>query len=236
MKTFTGLLCALVIMTLPAQGAAINLFDWGFNIDGTTWCGAGPCDNDSTNQPWSLPPAINVGAFDFTTGLGTVEVTIGGAGAHYVDFFVDHEIDELVNTFFNEFGATTGAADAGQSWEIDEPGFVFGDIFSNLLGSTLDNGNGVPAGSEDDVSMAMGWDFSLLDGETAVMQFLISENAPISGFYLTQTDPDSGASIYFSSSLNVGGTVIPEPSQFLPGIGLLGLLYYRIRKGKKRAA
>ena len=130
----------------------------------------------------------------------------------------------------------SGTAAAGQSWEIDEPGYSFGDIFSNLLGSTLDNGNGVPAGSEDDVSMAMGWDFSLLDGETAVIQFLISNSAPVSGFYLTQTDPDSGASIYFSSSLNVGGTVIPEPSQFLPGIGLLGLLYYRIRRGKKRAA
>ena len=31
-------------------------------------------------------------------------MTIAGAGLHNVDLFVDHEIDEAVNSFFNEYG------------------------------------------------------------------------------------------------------------------------------------
>ena len=42
-------------------------------------------------------------------GLGTVTVNVSGAGSHYVSLFVDHEIDEEDNTFFNEIGAATGA-------------------------------------------------------------------------------------------------------------------------------
>lgn len=58
--------------------------------------------------------------------------------------FLDAEIDGSTNTFFNEYGEMIGVAGPGVSWEIDEPGFVFGDIVDHLLAGTLDNANSLP--------------------------------------------------------------------------------------------
>jgi hypothetical protein len=170
-------------------------------------------------------------AFDDITGLGTINLTVSGAGSHYVGLFVDHEIDQAINTYYNENGDAVGSPAAGQSWEIDEPGYVFGDIYGNLLGSALDASNGVPAGSEDDVSMAMAWDFSLTADETANIGFFLSDAAPAGGFYLVHQDPDSPASIYFSSTLRIRGDgVIPAPGALMLGAigtGCVGWLQRR---------
>jgi hypothetical protein len=201
-----ALLGTLAALATPAQGA-VTLFEHLLNIDGTT----------ST-----APAEANLAGFNTTTGLGTVTVVLSGAGVHYIGMYADHEIDEETNTFFNEFGSTSGVGPtAGQTWEIDEPGFMFGDIFANFDVEALDNSNGVPAGSEDDVAMALAWDFNLVDGETATATFRVTENAP-GGFYLAQTDPDSQETIYFSSSLRIvgGGTGVPESGAT---VGLLGL-------------
>ena len=66
--------------------------------------------------------------------------------------FLDADIDRATNTFFNEYGefvslalppgAPAGAI-AATSWEIDEPGFLFGNIAPHVLTGTLDNTNGV---------------------------------------------------------------------------------------------
>lgn len=91
-----------------------------FHIDGVVTLASDP-----------LPGAINTGGFDVGTGLGMVTITLGGVGNHFAGMFVDHEIDALVNTFTNGFGAVQGSPISGQSWEIDEPGFAFGDIFAS---------------------------------------------------------------------------------------------------------
>jgi hypothetical protein len=192
--------------------ADISLFDWAGNIDGTI----------------SSPPGMDVSAFDDITGLGIISVTVSGTGSHYVGLFVDHEIDEAINTYFNETGATSGSPAAGQSWEIDEPGFVDGDIYGNLEAGDLDNGIGTSIYGNttfpDDVSMAMGWDFVLAD-QPALITFNL-DTAPPGGFYLEQYDPDSDVSVYFSSSL----TVVPVPGAVLMGsigIGFAGWLSKR---------
>jgi hypothetical protein len=189
-------ICALaaILCCGPTLGAkaALVLFDWGINSDSTIYT---PGD--------VLPGSVNTGGFDFSTGLGTITASFSASGSHYFSLFGDHEIDEAINTFFNEFGSATGAPAAGQSWEIDEPGFVFGDIYNNFTAGSLDNANGVPAGTPDDVSMALAWDFILGADETGVITMQVGQTPPTGGFYLTQTDPDSQASIYFSSRLTI---------------------------------
>jgi len=198
--------------------ADIGLYDWAMNIDGTMW---------EYSAGDSIPG--DTSAFDDITGLGIINVTVSGTGTHYVGLFVDHEIDEFANGFSNETGATSGSPAAGQSWEIDEPGWFNGDIYGNLGAGDLDNGIGTSIYGNttfpDDVSMAMGWDFDVAD-VPAVITFNLSDTAPLSGFYLIQNDPDSSASIYFSSTL----VAIPAPGALMLGAigaGCVGWLHRR---------
>ena len=206
-----------------SANAAIALFDYGFNIDG------------SVSYPFfgdPIPAAIDISGFDDITGLGTINVTITGDQTHYFAAFFDHEIDEPINTFFNESGSVDGTAAAGQSWEIDEPEFLFGDIITNFEANNLDNFNGVPAGLEDDVSMAMGWDFSLVAGETATIMLMLGVDDP-GGFRLKHTDPDSNESFYLSGTLGISLSPIPVPAAiWLFGSGLVGLIGFSRRKAK----
>jgi hypothetical protein len=209
------ILCVLLTMMFPflaitsASAGVINLYDWAYYADGTTY------ENFLGD---SMP---TTGSLD-SDGLGTLSWTTSTPGNHTFIAFFDHEIDEATNTFFNEYGAATGSPANGQSWEIDEPGYLFGDIYDNVLAGSLDNSNGVPITAPDDVSMALGWDFSLNPGFVATIQLLLSDKAPNSGFYLSQTDPDSSVTIYYSSSLNVAPVPIPG-AVLLLGSGLLGL-------------
>ncbi|MBI4847457.1 MAG: PEP-CTERM sorting domain-containing protein [Nitrospirae bacterium] len=223
MTKYLVILIALVVIAVAASGATaatIGLFDWAFNVDGATYEFA-----NGDSMPTS---GVLVG------GLGTLTWSTSTAGNHNIIAFFDHEIDEELNTYFNEYGDTSGSPAAGQSWEIDEPGYVFGDIYDNVLSGFLDNMNGVPSTSPDDVSMALGWDFSLLTGESADIEFILSDIAPSSGFYLAHTDPRSQATIYYSSNLEISGggpTPVPEPGTvMLLGSGIAGLFFF----GKKR--
>ncbi|MCV2355639.1 PEP-CTERM sorting domain-containing protein [Paucibacter sp. B2R-40] len=204
---------ATMLMSSVQASAVISLAEFAFNIDGAVSNGAAPA-------------GVNIAGFNTSSGLGSISVKLSGAGNRYAGLFVDHEIDETVNTFFNESGSSSGIAAAGQGWEIDEPGFTFGNIYGNFLAGQLDGLNGVPAGSEDDVSMATDWHFALNAGETATISFLFSDIAPVGGFYLKQFDPDSQAAIYMSSSLLIEQDGhIPEPASLgLVGLGLLAAL------------
>jgi len=215
------------------------LYESGINVDGDV-----------------SPGGVDDSAFDFITGLGTISVTVSGEGDHTVLGFFDHESDEETNTFFNEIGLVSGTpqddADGTQTWEIDEPGFGFdyiGDIFFNwensdaTSGSLLDNqiffdaftGTSLTdfGRDADDVSMAIGWDFSLAAGDIATIEFLLATTAPTSGFYLQQIDAETEDSVFFSSALSIEGdepppppppTPVPEPGTLLLlGAGLLGI-------------
>lgn len=229
-------LASLGLTGAHADAALLDLFDWTFNIDGTVYSAP---DVYSPPDPGQLPASINTSLFNFSTGglpgsgggLGQITITVTGAGSHSVIAFFDHEIDESVNTYFNEFGTAVGTPDTGQSWEIDEPGYVFGDIYTNVLAGTLDNTNGVPAGGENDVSMALGWDFSLAATESGRVTLLLSEAVPQAALYLSQTDPDSDYSIYYSSSLGIRSSEeVPEPgTMLLVATGLVGLAGLRRR-------
>lgn len=216
-----------------SSAASINLFDWNFYVDNTTY---------EAFRGDSKPTRGGLNA----SGLGMLTWSTSAAGSHNFIAMFDYDIDNSINRFFNEYGTTGGSPASAQSWEIDEPGYVFGNIYNNVMAGALDNSNGVPAGSEDDVSMAMGWDFFLESGQTAVISLSISRELP-AGFYLAQTDPGwyrdpvSGnaiqtgppSTIYFSSNLTIrdgNPPPVPEPAtMFLVGTGLAGLFGYARR-------
>lgn len=238
MKRLLITVIALMVLVLAASGvsaATIDLFDWAFNVDGTKYESV-----QGTNNFSILPGYFNYAAFDQSTGLGTITITYNpGAGNYSLLSFFDHEIDQTTNTFFNEYGSASGSPIAGQSWEIGDP---LGSIYTNFTSGTLTDTNNSPFPPMDydsdgmiddyDVSMAMGWNFNLLSGETATINFLLSGTAPSSGFYLAQTDPDSNETIYFSSTLNIQGgpQSVPEPSTLLLlGTALSGVFFFRKR-------
>lgn len=220
--------CMLVVLGVAApraSAATIGVFELAFNINGQTYSSIdGQVDND-----FPVPGLSNPAGF-LATGLGTLALTFSPAPAvptaYTVLVYVDLEIDEAINTFFNEFGDVSGAPPAGVSWEIDEPGFKYGDIYDNLKLGALDDTNGVPANAPDDVAMAMGWTFTLNPGQFALLTFGTSLTPP-TGFYLAQTDPDSpvgaaGTTVYFTGDLTVRDVSIPEPAALLLlGLGLV---------------
>lgn len=212
-----------VLAIHDTSAAVLTLEEYAFNLDGVLTANA-------------FPASVNGAGFDTGTGLGSVQVSVSGVGVHYLGMFVDHEIDEASNTFFNETGTALGLPSAGQSWEVDEPGWVDGDIYDNLTAGTLDNASGASIYGAtvfpDDVSMALAHGFVLGAGESAELTFTLGLVPPAGGFYLVHTDSDSDASIYFSSTLTL--TNIPEPALAWLPMALAGLGMARTRVGSRR--
>ncbi len=213
---FAGAVLCMVFLC-PWKVYSSELWSWGLNLDGQIF--------DTTNQ---LPGTVDHSQFDWMTGLGDLSINLpsGSTGSHTIVSFFDHEIVNAASPFFDdEIGIVCGQPLPDQIWEIDEPGFAGGDIYQNFLSGRLDNSNG--STEPDDVSMAMGWTFFLEDNETAILRFLLSDT-PDAGifdsFYLSLYDPDSDSAVYFSGTLDIERTAVPEPSTLLLlSLGLAGL-------------
>ncbi len=240
-----------------AQAAQIGNFqsafrtsgmDLMFNYNFSAWDGGTevvPPEFSSLNASFKEFGTFNSGSGG--TGLGKIEVVITRAATAVgtvigsILTYFDLEIAVSVNDFFNEFGAASGTLGGvnPDTWEIDEPGFLFGDIPFNFEDGLLDDVNEIPAGLEDDVAVAMGWDVVLGLGQQASLTLIISDTggrAPSSSFFITHTDPDSVETVTFSGALETTRTPdpIPEPSTFiLFGTGLAGFLGWRWKKEKQ---
>jgi hypothetical protein len=234
----TSLLAVCFLLNISSiVHAETELYDWGINIDGTTYCLYGPCDFDfftggQLTALTDLPSSIDHSNFHLTDdtpplkdGLGTLTITVTGVGVHSVSVYLDYDLDYSLNEALNETGEKGGTPEAGLSWEIDETGWgatgsigtegkeYYGDIVGNfVLSSTspsfvsrldnkiffdkIDNQSLVPP--IEDTALAQSWDFTLLEGETAVITFIAGSTKP-AGFYLLQKDPDSNTEVYLSS-------------------------------------
>ena len=204
--------------------ASIELYEWSYNVDGSVYDSFNG-DTDPTS-----------GTLD-SSGLGTLTYTFSGAGSHNFIAFYDYSLFQNVDVYYDEYGVATGNLATGQSWEIDEPGYVFGDIYDNLLAGSLDNTNSIQSNAPDDVSFAIGWNFNLNAGETATITMNLADALPstVPGFYLSQYDTTLPDSIHFWSTMDIAGPShsVPEPAPLaLMGIGLLG---FGIVRKKRRA-
>jgi hypothetical protein len=236
-KLVFGLLALTFIgfVTLPVAFAdSTSLQESLFVIDGTQY------HNNF------VVPGINAAGFDQTTGVGSLTFLVSGAGAHSFGAFFDHQLTGPFGDFFNEYGIANGVTSGGQTWQIDDP--TFGNIFANTQGNALDNTNHIPgttdnsgggcgsvydpgcAASNDDVSMAMGFNFVLSAGQTEFITLTLSHNLPGAGFFLHQIHPVDGCDptgancvnpsqldLYFSGSAAIQGgpPPVPEPSSLL---------------------
>jgi len=175
-----SVLIAALLMSLPALAGPIAISEVSgyLHYDGAlqTVLSTGSVGYSSTLD------ANNLGEFGWAVTNSTA------ATLSNVTFllFLDADIDRDTNSFFNEYGefvslalpvfAPVGAFSAG-SWEIDEPGLVFGDILINLAAGALDDLNGVPSSAPDDVSLALGFSVgSLGPGQSLITRFAISES------------------------------------------------------------
>lgn len=151
--------------------------------------------------------------------------------------FLDADIDRDTNTFFNEYGqfidlslppSAIAGSIAASSWQIDEPGFVFGTILNDLLAGSLTNTNNVTSSFPDDVSLALGFAIgNLTPGQTAKLTLQISPS-PIGG--LRQIDPDSDTGFYFNGYATLLDSEVPEPATWLfCACGLTAVLFLRKR-------
>lgn len=143
-------------------------------------------------------------------------------------FFVDAEIDVAINDYFNEAAGQLGSLGTGpgdsapDQWEADEPGYVFGDIFANLLSGALDNSNSVPAVSPDDVSLALGFQLgSLAPGQQSTVHILLSDSGSMLGdFAFQHFDADENS--FDTLTISGAATIVPEPtSGLLAAVGLV---------------
>ncbi len=186
---------------------------------------------------------------DSITGFGTRTFTFTAAGAYDVRSFFDLDLSLMTTGFFNEYGQTFNSVKAGQSWEIDEPGYWIGDLHANFKGTagfdntigTIDvtTGNRITTAQQpDDVAVGMGWKFNLNPGKTATLYFTASDAPASSLFYIGQFEAyGANDSVYFTSDLKIesggigGGNPIPEPSTLvLLGSALTGLAVYVQRR------
>jgi hypothetical protein len=141
--------------------------------------------------------------------------------------YLDAEIDEPENTFFNEYGEPLGLPGAGpgdpdpDSWEIDEPGFNLpnpGDIYDHAFDGELDGSAALPGGPLDDVALALGFFLGPLDpgGSVSIRVFLSEDMDRLGSLALQHRDADSTDKVITMSG-QAGAAAVPEP-------GMLGLL------------
>jgi hypothetical protein len=220
---------------------SISLQEMGINVNGAvTDTGL------AGGNPFTVS-GVNASGFDQDTGLGTLTFTYnpGTAGSDYVDFFLD---PELSVPFYNEYGAVNGSLPPGISYQIDDP--YLGSIYNNFSSGTLNNTNSIPgqvdnylgtcsgANCNGDVSLALGFNFTLQSGYEAVITLDATTTNP-GGFSLQQVHPidpnnPTATDYYLSENISIQPVVVgsvPEPgSLLLAGSAVAALAFMLIRR------
>lgn len=200
----------------------------------------------STGLAFTASQAAGVDAlrlsYTFTAALAIAH----GSAAVYLDA----DINQDANTWFNERGEALVAAGGAESWEIDEPGIgasYVGDIYAHYGNGIFDNS--VFDGQSDlveDAALGLGFDFGNLEaGDRLDLEILLSESAIGLGWgtVLHQWDNDDGLAsdnLYFAGRFSILRAAPPDPGPtqsvvsepgalVLFGLGLAALMAARRR-------
>ena len=243
-----------------AAGVA-SLNDWCVNIggDSSSLCNVGSAATFPTTTIGGVGVSGNLDltlsgsdpAYPTTAAANTLGSAsfVFGPGSSFVNLYLDYDLNYDAQGSFQDFGTVVngGSLPAGFSYEIDDPNAS--NIFGDFSGNSLSNANnvGTYANTGDnapccDVSWALGVTVSVANGFQDTITFTSSSVAPVSGFYLQQTNGvDPSQNIYLSATVTeqqVGPTDgTPEPGTFLLlGAGLAGLIAWRARAHRQVTA
>jgi len=220
-----GFLLAVGLAGSSAYAGTTALNDWCFNVNGNI--------NLCNGGSGLMPGGANIAAFDTTlspllNNLGTATFTLGPGNGQFVLAYMDYDLDYATLGSFTDYGSVVGSLPSGFSWELDDPNVsnIFGDFAGNTLTKT--NNVGAASGAPNiccDVTWVLGiGNINVGAGQTGTVNFLVSNTAPASGFYLQQTNSVAGDSIFMSATAKVTGGTAPEPEMLaLLGIGLVAL-------------
>ena len=218
---FVILVGSVTLAPAGHSSTMIGLADWCFNINGNT--------NTFCNGAGSLPTGSG---FDTTLEpddnlLGSVTFTLGSGAAQFVSAYMDYDVDVATLGAFDDVGSASGPAPVNYSYELDDPNV--GDIFSDFADNALTNTNNVGTGAPPPTPCCdVAWAISLNNINTpGAVTITVSTTQPTSGFYLQQTNNDTGDTIYLSESF----ATTPEPGTWgMSLIGLAGFLAWRRRR------
>ncbi len=252
-KTFLGVLVLATGVLTSAPASAIVITSFGpfgeagsslgrdlaigsggevFELDSFVSFGGAGLRLSTDPLPAGLDFVFGYGVSDGDTDLTLAYTFTNNTGGILDDFrfisYLDAEIDEPLNTFFNEYGEVVGSPGTGpgdpdpDSWEIDEPGFSLdpGDIYGHAFDGELDGSADLPGGALDDVAMALGFFLGPLDpGGSVSIRVLLSEDLDhLGSLALLHRDANSTDEVITMSG-RVAATAVPEPGT----VGLLGL-------------
>jgi len=245
MSRRAGVLTAVAGLFLAAGAAhagTVGLNDWCYNFNGDfnaltggVSCNGGTPGTAPSGWDGSLEPADN------TLGSATFTLT----GGQFVSFYGWYDINfESFGSFHNSAQAV-GTLPGGWSYMLGDPlacnGCTFGDVFDAFAANTLNNSNSVSTPADAPAiccAVAMALSVSNLSGPFDFTFGTSTPLSPVGGFYLQQTNADTGDSLYLSITQDGGGggggPTVPEPSTFVAVGGAAALL--AIRKWRANSA
>jgi len=257
---FRLLLILPLIFTVNLYADVISLASWGLNINGGTVSSVADLSGNvvfsdgffttgtgtvSISFASDIPVDYSVAMFfdhEIIQEDNTFFNEYGAAVGTSADTRLSCEIDEPGYGIYEDGYEPTG------DFDVDVEHLVYmGDIYDNFSTYGLDNQLFYDRYSDtylsdfkdpisDDVSMAMGWNFSLNGNETSVLEYTVSTVAPTSGFFLAQLDRDApGTGIYLQSRLDITPVGVPEPNVLsLFGMGVISLCFLSRNARNKR--